>query len=462
MGIKEELIRLREKISDSFTSESVKELETMAKKEDPLGYEALGTTIGRLIESKNEIEDENKTLREQLEKMSEKDRMKYWASNFRHFNEQTASPHAKALSDHFKNPKMVVLDDKVDEFIDWFTENMVKNHHTNIGEYHFPIEMRNFIEKMAVWYELRYPDYEINRIMTGSSQKQIDINEVMFANNQYTNDILGEDSEIKDLDWDEFYNAKAFIHSLPLKEKRLFSRPKYQDIVYWNREHGSAHLHLTRNGFVEMSEYMDCVIPGISNEDLEGKNIKEIVSMLKEKGVKFPENNELEKAIKDYDNWIYQKDEMLNCVMYRIIERGGNRIGARRAFLFAKEFGRNIDIPMAYGVDRSDPNLRLFMNEYIKAGGSKNLVCYIGYGSRASKYEKLPTITIQELIMTQNNNAATFYTPEEDELHQRLVNALSNQINKDELLREQENIKKEEVNQLRLQRKLTKSKQTIH
>lgn len=378
MDIKEELIKLREKIKGAFTSESVKELETMAKKEDPLGYGALGTTIGRLIESKNETEDENKALREQLEKMSEKDRMKYWASNFRHFNEQTSSPHAKALLDHFKNSRMIILDD---------------------------------------------------------------------------------DSDIKDLDWNEFYNTKAFINSLPWSERYVFSRPKYQDIVYWNRGHGSAHLHLTRNGFVEWSEYMD-VIPGIANEDLEGKNIKEVVSMLKEKGIKFPENNEFEKAIKDYDNWIYQKDEMLNCVMYRIIERGGNRIGPRRAFIFAKEFGRNIDIPMAYGVDRSDPGLRLFMNEYIKAGGSKNLVCYIGYGSRASKYEKLPTITIQELIMTQNNNAATFYTPEEDELHQRLVNALSNRINQDDLSEEQENLKKEEVRQLRLQRKLEKSKQT--
>ncbi len=351
----------------------------------------------------------------------------------------------------------IVLDDKVNEFIDWFTENMVKGHCTDIGEYSIPIDMRNFIEKMAVWYELRYPDYEINRIMPGSSQEQIDINEVMFSNNKYTNYILDENSDIKDLDWNEFYNAKAFINSLPWSERYVFSRPKYQDIVYWNRGHGSAHLHLTRNGFVEMSEYMDCVIPGISNENLEDKNIKEIVKMLKEKGVKFPEDNEFEKAIKDYDNWVYQKDEMLNCVMYRIIERGGNRIGPRRAFMFAKEFGRNIDIPMTYGVDYSDPGLRLFMNEYIKAGGSKELICYVNYFSRASKYEKLNTVTMRELIKTQWNNAATFYTPEEDELHQRLVNALSRQINHDDLSEEQKKVKVEEVKQLRLQRKLEKA-----
>lgn len=351
----------------------------------------------------------------------------------------------------------IVLDDKVNEFIDWFTENMVKGHCTDIGEYSIPIDMRNFIEKMAVWYELRYPDYEINRIMPGSSQEQIDINEVMFSNNKYTNYILDENSDIKDLDWNEFYNAKAFINSLPWSERYVFSRPKYQDIVYWNRGHGSAHLHLTRNGFVEMSEYMDCVIPGISNENLEDKNIKEIVKMLKEKGVKFPEDNEFEKAIKDYDNWVYQKDEMLNCVMYRIIERGGNRIGPRRAFMFAKEFGRNIDIPMTYGVDYLDPGLRLFMNEYIKTGGSKELICYVNYFSRASKYEKLNTVTMRELIKTQWNNAATFYTPEEDELHQRLVNALSRQINHDDLSEEQKKVKVEEVKQLRLQRKLEKA-----
>lgn len=460
MNIKYKLIKLRKIIKGIFTSKSARNLESMAKNEDPLGYVALGTALNSLIESSNKVNAENESLREQLENLSERDRMKYYASNFRNFNEQTVSPHAKALSDYFKNSRMVTLDDKVDEFIDWYTQNMIKGHYNDISEYHFPIEMRNFIEKMAVWYELRYPDYEINRIIPGSSQEKININEVMFTNNQYTNDILDENSGIKDLNWNEFYNTKSFINSLPWSERYIFSRPKYQDIVYWDRLNSIAHLHLTRNGFVEVSEYMDCVIPGISNEYLKGKNIKEIVNILKQKGVKFPENNEFEKAIKDYDNWIYQKEEMLNCVMYRIIERGGTRVGPRRAFLFAKEFGRNIDIPMAYGVDISDPGLRLFMNEYIKAGGSKNLVCYIGYGSRASKYEKLSTITIQELIMTQNNNAATFYTPEENELHQRLVNVLFNLIDQDELSEKQEIIKREEVKQLRLQRKLEKSKQT--
>ena len=64
----------------------------------------------------------------------------------------------------------VILDDKVDMFIKWYTDNIIKGNYTDIGEYYLPIDMRNFIEKVAVWYELRYPEYEINRIMPGWGQ----------------------------------------------------------------------------------------------------------------------------------------------------------------------------------------------------------------------------------------------------------------------------------------------------
>jgi len=111
--------------------------------------------------------------------------------------------------------KQEVLDDKVDEFINWYYENMVKDHYTDIGEYHEPIEMRNTIEKMAVWYELIYPDYEVNKLMHCCGMEDIDINEVMFQNNKYVNDMLGNDNDIKYLDWNKLYNKEVFINSLP-------------------------------------------------------------------------------------------------------------------------------------------------------------------------------------------------------------------------------------------------------
>lgn len=351
-----------------------------------------------------------------------------------------------------KSDSIINLDDKVDAFIDWYFNNMVKGPYTEIGEYYEPRNMRNFIEKMAVWYELRYPDYEINRLMHCCGQEQININDVMFKNNPYVNDILDEESDTKELDWDEFYNIHAFMKSLPWKERYIFTKPKYKKIVFFDTNSKGAHLHLTKNGFVDMAEgiteYTNHVI---TSGELKGLHVRNVVELFKEKGIKTPEKNELEKAIEGADKWIYQKEEMLNCVMYRIIERGGNRIGPRRAFLFAKEFDRNIDIPMMYAVDCSDPGLRLFINEYIKAGGSKDLKCYVNYFSRAIQKEEINTISVQDLIITQNNNAATFYTPEEDELHQRLVNVLSNAVDHDI-------VKKEELKKLRLERKLKKAK----
>ena len=346
----------------------------------------------------------------------------------------------------------VSLNDKVDEFIGWYFKNMVKGYYTDIGEYHQPIEMRNFIEKMAVWYELRYPDYEINRLIPGSNQENTKIDDVMFNNNRYINEQLDENSDARILNWDEFYNTNTFINSLPWEERCLFQKPKYKDLVYVEPYCNFTHLHLSSNGIVEESEgFGNYTNFKVKDKELEKMHVEDVVKLLKERGIVLPNDNELEKTIDNVRKRNYQKEGMLNCVMYRIIERGGNRIGPRRALLFAKEFGRNIDIPMMYGVDYSDPGLRNFINEYIKAGGSKGLICYVGYFSRASKNEKVNIVSIQKLIKSIHNDCITKYTPEEIELFQRMVNALASQINTDE-------IKKEEVKQLRLQRKLEKSK----
>ena len=349
--------------------------------------------------------------------------------------------------------ELVDLDDKVNEFINWYYENMVKGHYTDIGEYHYPKEMRNLIEKIAVWYELRYPDYEINRLMHCCGQEIININDVIFKNNPYINELFDETSDIKELDWSDFYNKNVFIKSLPSEERYIFTRPRYNSITYLiQTEEAPFNLYLTRNGFVEKSENVSKWTNNIvKDEELKGLHAKKVVELFNKKGIKLPENNDLERIIDSADKWKYQKEEMLNCVMYRIIERGGNRIGPRRAFLFAKEFNRNIDIPMMYAVDHSDPGLRLFMNEYIKAGGSKELKCYVGYFWRTKKEEQLDTITIKELLLTQNNNAFSFYTEEETNLHQRLVNAIESQI-------DHKIVKKEEVKKLRLERKIKKNK----
>ena len=343
----------------------------------------------------------------------------------------------------------VSLNSKVESFISWYCENMVKDNYLKSDEGRVINNMRNFIEKMAVWYELRYPDYEVCRVVPSFNQEVTLANDVMFRNNLYVNELLGSDSEAKELDWNDFYNPEVFIEALPISERRLFVKPKYGDLIYIERGR-SAHFHLNSDGIV-------CESEGVANytnfkvfdAKLVGMHIEEVLRLLKDNNVLLPIGNELEEKIKTIGNYNYQREEMLNCVMYRIIERGGNILGPRRAFLFAKEFRRNIDIPMMYGVDYFDPGLRTFINEYIKSGGNADLMCYVNYFSRESINEKIYTASIRDLLKTVQYDCATKYTPEETEVYQRLVNVLFSQVDQNEL-------KKEKVKQFRAQWELEK------
>lgn len=347
--------------------------------------------------------------------------------------------------------KTIDLNSKIKNFINWYKENMVKGKYTETGEYYEPIRMENLIEKVAIWFELRYPTYEVNRLMPGSGQEQININDIMFKNNQYINDLLDEDNDAKELEWADFYNTHSFISSLPWEERWVFSKPSYRYKLYLDEDHDTI-IYLTENGVVFDSTNIDIFTDEkITLSDIKGKHIKKVYELFKKKNIELPKDNDIEKAIKNGKKQEYQKQEMLNCIMYKIIERGGPRIGPRRGFLFAKEFGLDIDIPMKYAIDRTDPGLRRFINEYIKSGGSKDLECYINYYSHYHKNDKIETITIQELLLKVSNNAATFYTKEEDELHQRLVNALSNRS-------DYKKFKENEIKTKRLERKITKQK----
>ena len=330
------------------------------------------------------------------------------------------------------------LDGKVDEFIKWYDEEFVKGHYTNHGEFRVPKDMRNIIEKMAVWYEIRYPEYEVSRKYPGSSYENKKVNEIFIQKNVAIKEIEelldGKEKEcffdeMNMLEWSNILSAKAFLHSLTWEEKWFLARPKYRDLVYLNKDERTDHFHLSAKGRVEGCEVVKSVIRrNIEYYDFKGWHITDVINYFKEYGIELPENNEIESAIKDYNNRCMLKEKFLDAVMYRIIERGGNRIGPRRAFMFAQEFNRNIDIPMAYGVDYSDPGLRGFINEYIKAGGRRDLKCLVGYGSRARENEPLAVVSVEEMLGSISANCIDKYTKEESGLHQRLINSLSAQL----------------------------------
>ena len=344
-----------------------------------------------------------------------------------------------------KQKKTVTLSDKVNDFINWYKLNMYDI--PNGYGYCTEEELRFFIDKMAVWYELRFPDYEVNRIIPSINQEPTKVSNEMFNENKYVNGQVGENSDVRILDWDEFYNTQAFIDSLPVNEKELFAEPVYSPLVYVDYNHNVSHMHLDSNGYITRSEKMEFYTKGkIKDKDLEGLHITDALNLLEKKGICLPSENEIEPAINEVKLLTLRKSGMLDAVMYRIIERGGKKMGPRRALLFAKEFGRDLSVPMRYGIDLADPGLRNFLNTYVKMGGSKDSLCYVGYFNKTSDKEKLNVVSIQDLLDTLH------FTEEEDELHREMLSTLSTY--KDQKEKES----KEEVNRLRLQRRLEKSK----
>ncbi len=316
------------------------------------------------------------------------------------------------------------LDDKVDKFIEWYEKNMVTCNYTNIGEFDMPRKLRNFIEKMAVWYELRFPEYEVNRLMPGSNQELKNVSEEMFYSNNYMKEILFDSNNKKNINWSDFYNYKSFINSLPSDESCFLEDPPYNSLIYFNIRNREVHIHLDPDGKINEADGIGIATNfKLKDEELEGRHIQQLIFLL-EKLVKLPRNKKLDSAIKRYEREKLFKKKLLNCVMYRIIERGGNRIGPRRGLLFAKEFGTNIDIPMIYGVDMSDPGLDEFIGEYLKAGGKKDLVCLIGYGSRNKKNQILSTITIEKILMNSWEYYLVGTDPRSDEKCELLRNLL--------------------------------------
>ena len=312
--------------------------------------------------------------------------------------------------------------------------------------------IENFIDKVAIWYELRYPEYEINRLFPCITQENNSINDVMFQENPYIETLFDEDSDVRLLEWDSLYNTKSFIQSLTSIERSYLSRPRYfRDVVYFDDTNPIC-FYINSNGTVLESDNIGLFEKEeLTSEKIKGKNIKGVISLLEKTGISIPEDSQLLKEVRYFDNRVYFKNELLNAIMYKIIERGGNKIGPRRAFMFAKEFDRDISIPMKYGVDIYDPGLRNFINEYLKAGGSKDLVCIKNYFIENNKDENdYETITISELLKEIWDSNDEKYTSEEKEVFKRLVDDIS-------LIYGGESLQKERAKQLRIERRINKN-----
>lgn len=368
------------------------------------------------------------------------------------FEEQKVDKRVSMLIDttKIKRDEPIDLNEKIEDFLKEYRRDLIKD--CNVTYVNTRVEeMKHLIDKMAVWYELRYSEEKLGRIFNYEVGED-NVDEIMFKYNPYVNDLLGEDTDAKEMEWDKFYNAEVFINSLPYAEKKLFAEPKCRDFISISPMlditpglRATVFINVAENGKVVGTDLISFATEGkIKNDELVGLTLKEVVDLFEERGFKLNNDSDLIKASNNYQRQVNRKNGMLDCVMYKLIERD-DYSGSLRAYLFAKEFGRDKDIAIKYGVNIVADGSKELVNQYLNEGGKKDLTCYPLY----PYFDKDKSVSLNELY--SEPYFYNYQTEEEKELHQRLVNALATQLPPaDEL--------KKRILQARIARKLEKSK----
>ena len=245
---------------------------------------------------------------------------------------------------------VLYLDNKIDFFYRW-----VSKYASSYGV----DAIKDLVEKMVAWYTFRY------------SNNYFDMEDVdSFL-------LGGINKTCNKLEWCDFFDYTKFLYVLSNHQSKLLMNPKFPNMI--DLYPGSrSHFHVNDDGIINDADdvwirrkktgpgyVMSCGIffNGKSLRDVAQINIEENLGLNIENIQQIISNIEFKESI---------RNGILDTVMYRIIESGGKYYGPRRAYLFAKEFGRDISLPIMYG----DSSL---INEYLENGGNRELVCYIKY-----------------------------------------------------------------------------------
>lgn len=261
--------------------------------------------------------------------------------------------------------------------------------------------IKQFVDKIAVWYEFKFPDSKVTELFTNSN---LDLNTSFFTSPT-----------------DSLYDTHTFFKKYLDGESRRLKKPKYPKLLYMNAT-GNGHFHLTNKGLIEEADSFNQYKDGLVRDYgkfLEGIHISNAKFVAEVEGYNLnDEDNIIESTINKYNAYLKLREIILKIILYKIIERGGHRIGPKRGFLFAKEFNLDIDIPMTYGIDSSDYYKKDFIKIYLRNGGHKDLNIFINYFYEDS----FEVVNIDEYIKKYYKNETDFYTKEElIELKKQLI-----------------------------------------
>ena len=304
-------------------------------------------------------------------------------------------------------------------------------------------EMKNFIEKMTIIYEIIYPDIAFFQAKEGEFVDNTIVSQIMFPKN--TNQVSSIDETNKEL------KIRQMIKLLSDEERSLLRKARYNEeinLVSNNIWNPWDRVRLTKRGFVEQA-YLNKKSSALKDEKLKGYHIKEVVEKLKAKDITEKAYIELIDEIKRVDKLNKQRDEMLECIMFRIMERGNDFLGARRALIFANDFKTNLDEPLAYEINGTTEefDIAAFLKQYREFGGNIEHAKTLLFSDKSLYqwcYEDKDDLELAENLKTSEEKAL------EHHLKERLVSTLYQTI-------DQEKLKKEKVKQLRIERKLNKN-----
>lgn len=214
---------------------------------------------------------------------------------------------------------------------------------------------KNFTDKLAIWYELKFPDPKVISI--------------------FQNEDIKLDEEFFNKSLDPIYNTHIFINSYLYNEKYFLDKPVYPDVIYLNE---NTYLKLTRKGIIKKAKGF--ILNGKDfSKIFEGINIKNLLSVAINENFPIKEQKIIANTIKEYYFKIKAKEILLDITLHKILKRGDKNIGSKRAILFAKEFKRNIDIAMKYAISTNDQNTKNIIKYYLKNNGNKNLEIIVDF-----------------------------------------------------------------------------------
>ena len=244
---------------------------------------------------------------------------------------------------------------EIENFIKWYKKIEANKKYDDIDIEKNTKIIRKLIDKLAIWYELRYPDYVIDHIINLYNGNSV----------EYNSNISINGNKIQVDEFHDYLNMDIFLNIISTEEKKLLEDPKYKSVyldAYKSRfkHFEDAYLYVKTNGII----YLPYNISDWSNElindkELENIHIIDAYKLFKKRGIKLENFNTLQDELSRYRREKLKKDGILNCVLSKIINY--NNYGNVRGYLFSKEF--NLD---NNNINDEDKDLYEFIYNYIK------------------------------------------------------------------------------------------------